>query len=51
MASDAFALDTLEFAVVRERLAGHTSFSAGRALALRLEPTSEPMLVKSSGRT
>jgi DNA mismatch repair protein MutS2 len=43
MASDSepFALDTLEFAAIRERLATHTSFSAGRALALRLEPTAE----------
>ncbi|HYY87855.1 MAG TPA: endonuclease MutS2, partial [Chloroflexota bacterium] len=40
-ADDAFALDTLEFAAIRARLAAQTSFSAGRALALELEPTSE----------
>src|ERR671936_2067183 len=38
---DAFALDTLEFDAIRERLAAHTSFSASRALALGLEPTVE----------
>lgn len=37
----AFASETLEFPAVRERLAAHTSFSAGRALALALEPTPE----------
>src|ERR1700736_3205496 len=37
----AFAIGTLEFDAVREQLARHTSFSAGRALALQLLPTSE----------
>ncbi|MBV9577558.1 MAG: endonuclease MutS2, partial [Chloroflexi bacterium] len=37
----AFAVETLEFAAVRELLARHTSFSAGHALALALEPTAE----------
>src|ERR671933_836162 len=35
---DTFAVDTLEFDVVRELLARHTSFSAGRELALSLLP-------------
>src|SRR5579859_1775393 len=34
-----FAVKTLEFDAVRELLARHTSFSAGRALALELLPT------------
>ncbi len=34
-----FALSTLELDAVREQLAGHTSFSAGRELALELVPT------------
>src|SRR5712691_4757490 len=34
-----FAITTLEFDAVREQLARHTSFSAGRALALELRPT------------
>src|SRR5579859_4350077 len=37
----AFAVGTLEFDAVREQLARHTSFSASRALALALEPTSD----------
>src|SRR6267378_1628631 len=37
----AFAVGTLEFDAVREQLARHASFSAGRALALGLLPTSE----------
>ena len=41
MASDGFALDTLEFEHIRARLAGHTSFSASRELAQTLEPTPE----------
>src|ERR687886_1281121 len=36
---DQFAVETLEFDAVRELLARHTSFSAGRALALALLPT------------
>ncbi len=38
--SGSFAVDALELGAVRERLASHTSFSAGRALALALAPTS-----------
>src|SRR5438128_10360095 len=37
--TDEFAVETLEFVAVRERLARHTSFSAGRELALALLPT------------
>jgi DNA mismatch repair protein MutS2 len=37
----AFAVQTLEFDAVREQLARHSSFSAGRQLALELAPTSE----------
>src|SRR3979411_3142565 len=36
---NSFAVSTLEFDAVREHLARHTSFSAGRALALELLPT------------
>jgi DNA mismatch repair protein MutS2 len=36
---NSFAITTLEFDAVREQLARHTSFSAGRALALELRPT------------
>ncbi len=36
---DGHALDVLELAAVRERLANHTSFSAGRALAEALLPS------------
>src|SRR4029453_885474 len=38
-AAPAFALDLLEFDAIRQQLARHTSFSAGRELALSLEPT------------
>jgi dsDNA-specific endonuclease/ATPase MutS2 len=38
---DGHALDVLELAAIRERLANHTSFSAGRALAEALLPSSE----------
>ena len=38
-AGAAFAIETLEFDAVRELLARHTSFSAGRELALALTPT------------
>lgn len=38
---DAHALRTLEFPKVLDRLARHTSFSAGRELALELTPSSE----------
>lgn len=37
-----FALRTLEFEKIRARLAELASFSAGRELALRLEPTADP---------
>jgi DNA mismatch repair protein MutS2 len=37
----AFAIGTLEFSAVREQLARHASFSAGRELALGLLPTSD----------
>ncbi len=40
-AAPAFALDVLEFDEIRQQLARHTSFSAGRDLALSLQPTSE----------
>ena len=38
---DTHALRTLEFDKIRARLARHTSFSAGRDLALELEPSSD----------
>ena len=38
---DAHALDVLELAAIRERLAGHTSFSASRGLADALLPSPE----------
>jgi len=38
---DTNSLSMLEFPRVRERLAGYTSFPAGRELALALEPTSD----------
>ena len=40
-AAPAFALDVLECDAIRQQLVRHTSFSAGRDLALRLEPTAE----------
>src|SRR5712692_7207592 len=43
-----FAIKTLEFDAVREQLARHTSFSAGRALALDLRPT--PLLEEARRR-
>src|SRR5260370_26575622 len=36
-----FAVETLEFVAVRELLARHTSFSAGRELALAVSPTAD----------
>src|SRR5688572_2612093 len=36
-----FATDILEFDAIRQQLATHTSFSAGRELALQLEPTAD----------
>jgi DNA mismatch repair protein MutS2 len=44
----AFATRTLEFDAVRAELARHTSFSAGRELALALEPT--PNLAEAQRR-
>src|SRR5437660_5996626 len=38
-AESSFAVSTLEFDVVRDQLARHTSFSAGRELVLALLPT------------
>jgi DNA mismatch repair protein MutS2 len=35
-------LQTLEFAKVLERLAGHTSFSVSKEMALHMRPTSDP---------
>ncbi len=43
-------LNTLEFPKVRERLAQYTSFSAGRALALGLGPSSEIAQVRRDQR-
>ena len=39
------SLTLLEFPLVRQRLAGHTSFAPGRRLAEALLPSSEPVLV------
>ncbi len=39
------SITLLEFPLVRERLAEHTSFAPGRRLAEALQPTSEPILV------
>jgi DNA mismatch repair protein MutS2 len=43
-------LNTLEFPKVRERLANHTSFSAGKALALELEPSTDITTVRRGQR-
>jgi DNA mismatch repair protein MutS2 len=45
---DEFAVETLEFDAVRELLARHTSFSAGRELALSLVPS--PILEEAQRR-
>src|SRR5947209_16031049 len=45
---DEFAVETLEFVAVRELLARHTSFSAGRELALSLVPS--PILEEAQRR-
>ncbi len=45
-AMDAKALHTLEFDKILERLAEHTSFSAGRELALALRPTDDLRLAR-----
>ncbi len=42
---DARSLTLLEFPLVRERLAGHTSFPPGRRLAEALVPSPEPVIV------
>src|SRR3990172_6457949 len=39
------SLTLLEFPLVRQRLAGHTSFAPGRRLAEALLPSSEPVLL------
>ncbi|MDP9258163.1 MAG: endonuclease MutS2, partial [Actinomycetota bacterium] len=44
---DGHALDVLELAAIRERLASHTSFSASRALAEDLLPSPEAAEVAS----
>src|SRR5437588_2017285 len=50
MAADerSFAIETLEFVAVRDMLARHASFSAGKELALALEPT--PILEEARRR-
>src|SRR5260370_42151199 len=45
---NSFAITTLEFDAVREQLARHASFSAGRELALELRPT--PLLEEARRR-
>ena len=42
---DSRSISLLEFPLVRERLATHTSFPPGRRLADALEPSAEPVLV------
>lgn len=42
---DARSIDILEFGLVRERLAGHTSFGPSRRLAEGLRPEPDPILV------
>ncbi len=42
---DEKSVEVLEFAKVRQILAGFTSFSASRHLALNLEPSSDPALI------
>jgi len=42
---DSHSLEMLEFPRVREILAGHTAFSAGRELALALQPSPDPTVV------
>ncbi len=42
---DQRSISLLEFPAVRERLAGLTSFGPARALAERLEPSSDPVIV------
>ena len=45
---DAKSIALLEFPAVRERLAGHTSFSPGRRLAEALQPSDDPIIVARS---
>ncbi|TAL07307.1 MAG: endonuclease MutS2 [Chloroflexota bacterium] len=40
--------ELLEFPLIRERLAAHTSFGPGRRLAEALEPSAEPVIVARS---
>ena len=47
-AERSFAIETLEFVAVRDMLARHASFSAGKELALALEPT--PILEEARRR-
>jgi len=42
---DARSIALLEFPLVRERLAGHTSFGPSRRLAESLEPSADPVIV------
>ena len=42
---DSRSISLLEFPLVRERLASHTSFPPGRRLAEALEPSAEPVIV------
>ncbi len=42
---DERSLTLLEFPIIRERLAAHTSFSPGRRLAEAIEPSPEPVIV------
>ena len=49
---DEKSIEMLEFPKVREILAGFTSFSAGRHLALSLQPSSDAALIhRSLGRS
>jgi len=45
---DSRSIALLEFPLLRERLAAHTSFAPSRRLAERLEPSSEPVIVARS---
>src|SRR5260370_11269855 len=45
---NSFAITTVEFDAVRDQLAGHASFSAGRELVLELRPT--PLLEEARRR-
>ena len=43
-------LETLEYPKILERLAGHTSFSAGRQLALALRPSTDIVVIRRRQR-